>query len=94
MRTPIIKSGEPKIKDPVEEILTEAVKEVNEVAKEYIVVAAGLNVRKEPNEKAEILKIVHSGDILVGSEKSENGWTALTEPTGYVMTRYIAPKKG
>ena len=85
-----------KANDPVEDILQETVKKVEKVVekKDVTVVVSSLNVRKRPNADAEIIKIVHSGDIL--PDCVNNGeWTEVPSLNGYVMTKFVSPvKKG
>lgn len=82
-----------KAVDPVEDILEEAIGKVEEVKapKEYTVVVDALNVREIPDGK--ILRTVKSGDILKGEEEKD-GWIKLESNAGYVMSKFVAPKKG
>lgn len=82
-----------KTVDPVQDILEEAIGKVEETKepKEYTVVVNMLNVREVPNGK--VLKTVKSGDILKGTE-DKDGWIKLDNGAGYVMSEFVAPKKG
>lgn len=82
-----------KATDPVEDILEEAVKKVEEVKKsnEYTVIVELLNVREVPDGK--IIKTIKSGETFKG-EDAKDGWIKLEDEAGYVMSQFVAPKKG
>jgi len=82
-----------KATDPVEDILEEAVKKVEEVKKsnEYTVIVELLNVREVPDGK--IIKTIKSGETFKG-EDAKDGWIKLEDEAGYVMSKFVAPKKG
>ena len=97
-----VKKNEPeKVADPVEDILKdtadkvlkveEAKPVVEQVSKEYVVIAELLNVRSTPN--GVILEQVKSGDIIKGTPENPN-WIKLSNGKGYVMSKFVAPKKG
>lgn len=88
-----------KAVDPVEDILEEAVKKVEEVkeveevkkSNEYTVIVDLLNVREVPDGK--IIKTIKSGETFKG-EDAKDGWIKLEDEAGYVMSQFVAPKKG
>lgn len=79
--------------DPVEDILEEAIGKVEEVkaSKEYTVIVDLLNVRKSPD--GDILRTVKSGEVVKGVEEKD-GWIKLDNGEGFVMSKFVAPKKG
>ena len=88
---------ETKVKDPEEKILEKAIQETRkiEVSKPYKVTAVRLNVRKEANDKADILRTLSSGDeVTVDTASARGAWSKITAPfTGWVMSKFIAPVK-
>ena len=50
----------------------------------------GLNVREQPADDAEILRVLPDGEIvtLSGTAKNPRGWKALADG-GYVMAKYL-----
>lgn len=91
-----------EVSDPVEDILVESIQKVEEVEKteeakdepkvqKYTVIVDILNVRKAPG--ADIIKQIHSGDVIEG-EPENSEWIKLSNNEGFVMSKFVAPKKG
>ncbi|MDR1272009.1 MAG: SH3 domain-containing protein [Clostridiales Family XIII bacterium] len=54
----------------------------------YLVTAARLNVREEPDKKAGVLRIIKKGDTVIGEEKG--GYIAI-EGGGYIAAEFVGP---
>ena len=91
------KVEEKKVEDPQEKVLEEALAKTSKIEqiKDYKVVAALLNVRSNPSDKASIVGTVKSGTtIKVNTAETKGVWAKVTEPLdGYVMNQFIAPVK-
>lgn len=92
-----VKDISPAPADPKEEVLKEALEKTAQInsIKKYRVITAVLNVRESPSDKAKIIKVIRSGDIVdVNNAESKGAWSKITSPlSGYVMTEFIAPAK-
>ena len=48
----------------------------------------GVNLRKEPSQNAEVIRIIPNGEeVKAGSKKAPEGWTSVED--GFVMSEYL-----